>query len=124
MILRNALQVVEICNGFALYGQNEQGESVFLAHLGDGVDGLPDAADPELAEVYGFSFCEESALVTTCPQCDGMGELCPGATCGMWAGLVHWPEHVLAQLCDLCDGHGEVAEALAAAYIRSLALDD
>ena len=111
-VLRDTLRVVETCNGFALYGTTRQGEAVFLAHLGDGVDSLPDPRDPELPEAYGFSVLD----LVECPQCAGTGLLFPGATCGMWAGLVPWPVDVQSACCDLCDGAGEVSSEEARCY--------
>ena len=115
-VLRDSLQVVETCNGFALYGTTRQGEAVFLAHLGDGVDSLPDPRDPELPEAYGFSVLD----LVECPQCAGTGLLFPGATCGMWAGIMRWPADVQAETCDLCDGAGEVTAEEAGAYEQAV----
>ena len=119
-IVRDSLRIEDICNGFALYGSTPEGERVFLAHLGDGVDGLPDPADPDMPEAYGFEILSELA---DCPQCGGAGMLFPGATCGMWSGLVSWPDSVLPETCDLCDGSGQVPATLAQQYEECLALD-
>ena len=51
-----------------------------------------------------------------CPACNGQGTIYPGATVGMWAGLVPGPGDVTGQPCDLCGGSGEVTEAAAAGY--------
>jgi hypothetical protein len=60
----------------------------------------------------------DSELVD-CPQCGGTGTIAPGATCGMWAGLVSWPDNVQAETCDLCDGDGQVTAEVAARYMES-----
>ena len=119
-VLAHSLHIVEVANGCALYGDTPQGEAVFLAHLGDGSDGLPDPHDPDLAEAYDFEVVLEPA---DCPQCGGTGVLFPGATVGMWAGLVRWPDSVHGETCELCDGTGQVPTDLAEQYEASLALD-
>ena len=48
IIVRDTLAIVEIGNGYALNGLSPEGKTVFVAHLGDGVDGLPDPQDPDL----------------------------------------------------------------------------
>ena len=115
-IVRDTLEIVEISNGFALYGQTQAGVRTFIAHLGDGVDGLPEAQDPELGEAYGFTVVESACTFVDCPECGGTGLLCPGATCGMWAGLLPWPDEITSELCDLCDGDGQVPALVAADY--------
>lgn len=116
IIVRDTLEIVEIGNGYALYGMAPQGKTVFVAHLGDGVDGLPEATDPDLPLAYGFTLAEPEGDPVTCPQCNGNGLLFPGATCGMWAGLMRWPDDIVAETCDLCDGAGEVSPLVAAEY--------
>jgi hypothetical protein len=103
-IVRDSLRVVEVCNGYVLRGITPQGDEVCLAHLGDGVDGLPDPHDPDLPEAYGFEVIE----MVECPECGGTGMIFPGATCGMWAGLVTWPADVEGESCGFCEGSGEV----------------
>jgi DnaJ-class molecular chaperone len=49
-----------------------------------------------------------------CPCCNGAGTTYPGATVGMWAGLV--PFDATADRCDLCGGEGQVAAAAAQEY--------
>ena len=66
-IVRDTLQVVEISTGYALYGQTPAGVTAFIAHLGDGVDGLPAAADSELAEAYDFAVVESTCTFVDCP---------------------------------------------------------
>ena len=115
-IVRDTLRIEEVCNGFALYGNTPQGEAVFLAHLGDGVDGLPNPGDPELPEAYDFELVSPDAGLVECPQCAGQGMLYLGATCDMWAGIMAWPADVQGETCELCDGAGEVTAEEAAAY--------
>jgi hypothetical protein len=115
-IARDTLQVVEIGNGYALYGLSPEGKAVFLAHLGDGVDGLPEVTDADLPEAYDFTVVESTCTFVDCPQCSGTGLLIPGATCGMWAGLMPWPDDVTSELCDLCDGVGAVSPLVAEEY--------
>jgi hypothetical protein len=122
-IVRNTLQVVEISNGFALYGQTSAGATTFIAHLGDGADGLPDIADPDLPEAYDFTVAESTDAIVDCPQCGGTGLLIPGATCGMWAGLLPWPDDIASEICDLCDGAGEVPPNLAKEYKHAAAAE-
>jgi hypothetical protein len=116
IIVRDTLEIVEIGNGYALNGLSPEGKAVFVAHLGDGVDGLPDPQDPDLPEAYGFTVVESACRLVDCPLCSGSGLLFPGATCGMWAGLLPWPDDVTSELCDLCDGDGEVSPLVAAEY--------
>lgn len=89
-----------------------------LAQLGDGADGLPDPHDPNLPEEYGF---EVLAAMVECPECCGNGVIYPGAICGMWTGLVPWPDDVHGQTCDFCDGSGEVPADEAAWYEQTVA---
>ena len=123
-IVRDTLQVVEIINGYALYGQTSAGATTFIAHLGDGVDGLPDVADPDLPEAYDFTVAESTDAFVDCPQCGGTGLLIPGATCGMWAGLLPWPDDITSEVCDLCDGAGEVSPLVAAEYEEAALVDE
>ena len=62
IIVRDTLEIVEIGDGFALYGLSLEGETIFVAHLGDGVDGLPEATDPDLPEAYGFTLSESEEM--------------------------------------------------------------
>ena len=118
-IVRDTLAIVEIANGFGLYGQTPAGTTAFIAHLGNGVDGLPDAHDPELPDAYGFALVDSAGDFVDCPPCGGTGLLCPGATCGMWAGLLPWPDDITSEVCDLCDGDGEVSPLVAAEYAEA-----
>ena len=60
-IIEGSLEVVEIHNGYALYGQDFGLHDVFLAHLGDGVDSFitdedyDPNVDTDLPEAYGFN---------------------------------------------------------------------
>ena len=49
-----------------------------------------------------------------CPACGGQGVVYPGATVGMWYGLV--PFTASPEVCDLCGGDGEVNPATAARW--------
>lgn len=49
-----------------------------------------------------------------CPACAGAGEIYPGATVGMWLGLVPW--NAQPEPCELCGGTGEVSPEIAAEY--------
>jgi len=49
-----------------------------------------------------------------CPACGGQGVVYPGATVGMWTGLV--PFTARPEPCDLCDGAGEVTAEEAGAW--------
>ena len=118
-IVRDTLAIVEIANGFGLYGLTPAGTTAFIAHLGDGVDGLPEARDPELPEAYDFTVVESACTFVDCPLCGGTGLLCPGATCGMWAGLLPWPDDITSEVCDLCDGDGQVPSLVAAEYAEA-----
>jgi len=66
-VTRNSLRIEAICNGYALMGRTANEDTVFLAHLGDGVDGLPDPRDPDLAEVYGFELLPGWSVTTVQP---------------------------------------------------------
>ena len=101
----DSIEIVEIVNGHALYGTTLEGKRVFLAHLGDGADGLPNPLDPELAEAYGF---ELAPILVECPECAGRGVIFARATAGMWAGIMTWPGDVRGETCSFCDGSGEV----------------
>ncbi len=119
-ILRESLAIVSVVNGYALYGKTRQGEAIFVAHLGDGADGVPSPNDPELPDAYGFTLTDADTDHITCPQCSGTGLLYPGATCGMWGGLARWPADVQGEPCDLCDGAGEVTAEEANAYEQAV----
>jgi hypothetical protein len=123
IIVRDTLEVTEIGNGYALYGLSPEGKAVFVTHLGDGVDGLPDPQDPDLSEAYDFIVVESACTLVDCPLCSGTGLLIPGATCGMWAGLVPWPDDITSEVCDLCDGDGEVSLLVAAEYAEVALVD-
>jgi hypothetical protein len=122
-IIRDTLAIVEIGNGYALNGLSPEGKAVFVAHLGDGVDGLPEVTDADLPEAYDFTVVERTCTLVDCPQCSGTGLLIPGATCGMWAGLVPWPDDITSVICDLCDGDGEVSPLVAAEYAEAALVD-
>lgn len=51
-----------------------------------------------------------------CPACDGMGYVFPGATVGMWCGLVPWDTALRAEPCALCEGAGLVDAHAAEEY--------
>lgn len=59
-IVEGSLEVIEIFNGYALYGVDSDGNDAFIAHLGDGVDSfVSDSAynpndDIDLSEAYDF----------------------------------------------------------------------
>lgn len=65
-VKRGSLRIVEIATGFALYGENEKGEEVMVAYLGDGkqnpLQGDPNdqAAARDLAGAYDFEFLDET----------------------------------------------------------------
>jgi hypothetical protein len=117
-VIPNSLRVVEVCNGYVLRGTTPEGDDVFLAHLGDGVDGLPDPLDPDLPQDFGF---ELVPIMVECPECGGTGVTFPRATCGMWAGLMPWPDEVEGESCGLCDGTGEVPAEEAQWYEDAIA---
>jgi hypothetical protein len=117
-IVPDSLRIEEVCNGFVLCGPTVDGAEVCLAHLGDGVDGLPDPHDPDLPEDYGF---EILAVMVECPECGGTGMTFPRATCGMWAGLVPWPADVEGETCGFCEGSGEVPADEAEWYEQAIA---
>jgi hypothetical protein len=59
-IIEGSLEIVEVLNGYTLYGQYMDGCPAFLAHVGDGVDSIMSDPeydpndDPDLPEAYGF----------------------------------------------------------------------
>jgi hypothetical protein len=77
----------------------------FRAHLGDGVDGLPDPREPDLPEAYGF---ELAPVLVDCPECAGNGAIFVRATAAMWAGLIPWPGDQRGETCGFCEGAGQV----------------
>jgi hypothetical protein len=123
IIVRDTLEIVEIGNGYALNGLSPEGKAVFVAHLGDGVDGLPEVTDADLPEAYGFVLVDSAADLVDCPLCGGTGLLFPDATCGMWSGLIPWPDDITSEICDLCDGDGEVSPLVAAEYEQAALVD-
>lgn len=55
----DSLEIVEGCNGYYLYGMDENDEKVCLGCLGDGADRTPrlgDMTHAEWASAYGFEF--------------------------------------------------------------------
>lgn len=63
-VKRGSLRIVEIATGFALYGENEKGEEVMVAYLGDGkqnpLQGDPNGQADDLAGTYDFEFLDET----------------------------------------------------------------
>lgn len=57
-----------------------------------------------------------------CPAC-AEGMVWPGATVGMWAGQVPWPEDLQPEPCDLCNGTGAVLVRVAEEYEADQAAD-
>ncbi len=104
-IARDSLRIDEVCNGCVLRGTTDEGEEVFLAHLGDGADGLPDPDDLDLAEAYGF---ELAPVLVKCPECAGNGVIFSRATPAAWAGLIPWPGDMRGAPCGFCEGSGQV----------------
>lgn len=64
-IIRGSLEVIEIFNGFTLYGKSAEYPNFdgFIAHMGDGVDndlfaGYNPNEDWDLPDAYGFELVE------------------------------------------------------------------
>ena len=57
---------------------------------------------------------ERLAELVECPACAGQGQIYPGATVGMWAGLLAFDAK--PEPCELCNGEGEITPDLAAEW--------
>jgi hypothetical protein len=73
VVVKGSLEIIETCNGYALYGKSPTGHDVFLAHMGDGVgtggtagDFPNPNADPDLPEAYGFRIVSTVAEFRRC----------------------------------------------------------
>jgi len=77
----------------------------------------PLCGEPAGRDRGGVWYCDckpESPDLVECPACAGQGAIYPGATCGMWAGLVEFDAQ--AETCELCGGEGEVTPDVAAEW--------
>ncbi len=74
---------------------------------------MNDLTGADYADLLGPEWYADPELVE-CPACAGQGHIYPGATVGMWAGLVAFDAK--PETCELCDGQGEITPDLAAEW--------